>query len=165
MSDGSYSVSDIQDYIKHIIKNTTIPPIHVFINWINNKLVFKIKDGYKLELQAPEAMKLFDSRKRINRQKKKKKKTGEEGPSFELVEVVSVQCNLVDNQYQQKSEVLYIFTLNKYYAYLLIVETCNLVFLKTYNTDFDGTIITFTDGNGRPLEIKEKVILTLFINK
>ena len=78
MLDGSYSVSDIQDYIEFIIKKheklTKFSPIYVYINRINNKLVFKIKDGYKLELQAPEAMKLFDSRKRINRQKKKKKK-------------------------------------------------------------------------------------------
>ena len=71
-----YSVSDIQEYIEFIIEKhetlTTIPSIHVYSNRINNKLVVKIKDGYKLELQAPEAMKLFDSRKRINRQKKKK---------------------------------------------------------------------------------------------
>ena len=50
LSDGSYSVSDIQDYIEYIIKNhetlTKIPPIHVYIIRINNRLVFKIKDGY-----------------------------------------------------------------------------------------------------------------------
>ena len=48
LSDGSYSVSDIQDYIEYIIKKhetlATIPPIHVYINRINNRLVFKIKD-------------------------------------------------------------------------------------------------------------------------
>ena len=53
---------------------------------------------------------------------------------------------------QQKSEVLYTFTLNKFYAYLLNVEPSNLVFLKTYNAEFDEIIITFTDQNGRPLE-------------
>ena len=50
LPDGSYSVSCIQDYIEYIIKKretlTTIPPIHVYINRINNRLVFKIKDGY-----------------------------------------------------------------------------------------------------------------------
>ena len=54
LPDGSYSVSDIQDYIEYNIKKhetlTKIPPIHVYINVINNRLVFKIKDGYKLEL-------------------------------------------------------------------------------------------------------------------
>ena len=68
-----------------------------------------------------------------------------------MVEVVLVQFNLVDNQYQQKSEVLCTFTPNKSYAYLLDVESSNLVFLKTYNTDFNKIIITFSDQNGRPL--------------
>ena len=71
----SYYVSDIQDYIEFIIKKhetlTIIPPIHVYINRINNMLVFMIKDGYKLELQTPEKMKLFGSTKKINRQNKK----------------------------------------------------------------------------------------------
>ena len=67
MPDGSYSVSDIQDYIEYITKKheiwTTIPPSHVYINRISNRLVFKIKDGYKLELQTLETMKLFSSTK------------------------------------------------------------------------------------------------------
>ena len=68
-----------------------------------------------------------------------------------MVEVVLVQFNLVDNQYQQKSEVLCTFAPNKSYAYLLDVESSNFVFLKTYNTDFNKIIITFSDQNGRPL--------------
>ena len=84
---------------------------------------------------------------------------------MEKVEVVLVQCNLVDNKYQQKSEVLYTFIPNKSYAYLLNVEPSNLVFLKTYNTEFDESIITFTDWNIKPLEIEDKVSLTLLINK
>ena len=86
-------------------------------------------------------------------------------PSLKVVEVVLVQCNLVDNQYQQKPEVLYTFTSNKSYAYLLNVEPSNLVFLKTYNTEFDEIIITFTNQNGRPLGVEDKVNLTLLINK
>ena len=66
--DGSYSVSDIQDYISYIIKKyqtlTASPPIHIYISKIKNRLVFKIKDGYKLELQRPETMKLFGSTKK-----------------------------------------------------------------------------------------------------
>ena len=89
--------------------------------------MFKIEDGYKLELQAPEAMKLFVSTKKLI----DKTNNGENVPSLEVVEVVLVQCNLADNQYQQKSAVLYTFTPNKSYAYLLNVEPSNLVFLKT----------------------------------
>ena len=68
LPDGSYSVSDIQDYMEYIIKQkhetTTIPSTYVYINRINNRLVFKIKDGYKLELQMPETMKLLGSTKK-----------------------------------------------------------------------------------------------------
>ena len=54
MPDDSYSVLVIQGYIEYVIKKheilTNISPIHVYINRINNGLVFKIKDCYKLEL-------------------------------------------------------------------------------------------------------------------
>ena len=86
---------------KHVIL-TAIPPIHVYINKINNRLVFKIKDGYKLELQMPETMKLFGSTEKLI----DKTKNGEKVPSLEVVEVVLVQYNLVKNQYLQKPEVL-----------------------------------------------------------
>ena len=71
--------------------------------------MFKSKDGYKLELQAPENMKLFSSTKKLL----ETTKNGENVPSLEVVEVVLDQCNLVDNQYHQNSEVLYTFTPNK----------------------------------------------------
>ena len=92
-------------------------------------------------------------------------KKHENAPSFEVVEVVLFQCNLVGSQYQEKPEVLYTFTPNKSYAYLLHVEANNLVFWKTYNTESDEIIITFTDQNGRPLERGNKVNLTLLIHK
>ena len=65
--------------------------------------------------------------------KKDKRKNGQNVSSLEEVEVVLVQCNLVDNQYQRKPSV-YTFKLNEYYAYQLNVEASNLVFLKTNNT-------------------------------
>ena len=75
LTDGSYSVSDIQDYIEYIIKKhetlLTILLTHLYINKINNRLVFKIKDGYKLELETPGTMKLLGSTKKVNRQNKK----------------------------------------------------------------------------------------------
>ena len=65
LPDGSFSVSDIKDYIEYIIRkheplyrNT---PIYIYINRTNNRLVFKIKDIHKLELQTPETMKIFGS--------------------------------------------------------------------------------------------------------
>ena len=105
-------------------------------------------------------MKLFRSTQKLI----DKTKNGEKVRSLQVVEVFLVQCNLADNQYQQKSKVLYTFTPNKPYAYLLNVELNNLLSLKTYNAEFDEIIITFTDQNDRPLEIENKVHLTLLIN-
>ena len=87
LPDGSYYVTDIQDYIEYIIKkqetSTTVPPILVYINRINNRLVHKIKDGYKLELQAPETMKLFS----ITQKLIDKTEEGENIPSLEAFEI------------------------------------------------------------------------------
>ena len=114
--DGSYP---IHDYTNRIIKkHETIPtnlPIHIYINRINNRLVFKLTVECKLELQIPEPMKLFGSTKKPI----EKTQNGENVPSPEVVEVVLVQCNLVDNQYQQKSEVLHTITPNRSYACLV----------------------------------------------
>ena len=95
-------------------KLPTNPPISIYINKINNSLVFKIKYRYMLELQTPETMKLFGSTKKLI----SKTQNGQNVLSLEVVEVVLVQCNSVDNQYQQKSEVSYNFIPNKSYAYL-----------------------------------------------
>ena len=86
---------------------------------------------------------------------------------MEVVKIVLVQCNLVDNLYQQRFEVFYTFTPNKSYAYFLNVEPSNLMFLKTYNTEYDEIIVTVMDGNSRPLEKKDKLKfnLTLLNNK
>ena len=152
-------MSDIQDYIEYIIKKhetlTTILPICIYINRISNRLMFKVKDGYRLELQTPETMKLFGSRKNLI----DKTKHRENVPNLEVVEVVLVQCNLVDNQYLRKSDVLCVFNPSKSYGYFLNVEPSNLVFLKTYNTEFDEIIITFTDQNGTLLQIEVHVNL------
>ena len=109
----------------------------------------------------PETVKLFANKKT----QQTRPKNGEYIPSIEIVEVVLVQYNLVDNQYQQKSEVLYTFTPNKSYIYLLNFEPSNLAFLKAYNTEFDEIIINIMDQNGRQLEIEDRINLTLLINK
>ena len=71
-------MSDIQDYIAYIIKKhetlTAIPPIHVYINRTNKRLVFKVKDGYKLELQTPKRIKLIGSTKKLIDETKNGKK-------------------------------------------------------------------------------------------
>ena len=106
LPDGSYNISEIQDYIEHIIKKRkTIgenAPISIYANTIN-RIVFKIKSGYKLELLSKETMKLLGSTKDII----DADKNGENVPRLENVEVVLVHCNLVNNSYQQHSKVLF----------------------------------------------------------
>ena len=88
-----------------------------------------------------ETKKLFGSTKTlIDKTKKRENVRG-----LEAVEVILVQCNSVDNQYQQKYEETYIFTPNKSYTYLLNIEASNLVVLKTYNTQFDDIVVKFTN--------------------
>ena len=103
-------MSDTKHYIEYIIKKheilATTSPIHIYINRINNRWVFKIKDGYKLELQT--TFKLFGNTNKLKDKTKKEKNV----PNLEVAKVVLFQCSLVDNQYQQKSEVLNTYTQN-----------------------------------------------------
>ena len=92
--------------------------------------MFKIRDDYKLELQTPETTKLFGSTKKSIEKIKNRDKIS----SLEVAELLLFQCNLVDYEYQQKSEVLYTFVLERSYAYLLNVKPSSLVILKTYDT-------------------------------
>ena len=93
MSDGSYNISEIQGYIEYIIKkHETIgenAPILIYANTINNRIVFKTKSEYKLELLSKETMKLLGSTKdTIDADK-----NSENVPKLENVEVVLVHCN------------------------------------------------------------------------
>ena len=106
MPDGSYSVSDIQDYFEHIFKkhgeNTDKPSVQIYVNKIENRVTFKIKNGYSLELLTPETMKLLRSTEnKITRDKNDKNVR-----YLEITEVVLVYCNIVNNDYQQDSRVL-----------------------------------------------------------
>ena len=74
-----------------------------------------------------------------------KRKNDENEPTLEVVEVALVQCNLADNQYLQKFDILNTTVPNKSYPYLLNVKPSNFMFLKTYNTMLHYIIITFTN--------------------
>ena len=136
MPDGSYSIPDIQDYFKYILKkhgeNVDNPSIIIYINKIENRISFKIKNGYFLELLTPETMKLLGS----TESKITKDKKGENVPLLEIVELVLVHCNLVNNDYQQDLRILYTFVLNKTFGSLLEISPANHVFLKTFNSEF-----------------------------
>ena len=127
LPDGLYNIPAIQNYIEYIIKkNETIAdtsPILIYANKISNRINFKIKTGYKLELLSKETMKLLGS----TRDAIDADKNSENVPRLENVEVVLVHCNLVNNSYQQASRVLFTFVPNKQYGQLISISP-NLLF-------------------------------------
>ena len=99
-----------------------VSPVLIYVNEINNRIVFKIKSGYKLELLSKETMRLLGS----STDTIDGDKNSELVPKLESVDLVLVHCNLVNNSYQQSSKVLFTFTVSP--------ET--LIMLKTVNTEF-----------------------------
>ena len=161
MPDGSYSVSNIQDYFEYILKkhgeDIDKPSVQIYVNKIENRVTFKIKNGYSLELLTPETMKLLGS----TENKIIRDKNGENVPHLEITEVV--RCKIVNNDYQQDSRVLYTFVPNKLFDSLLEISLANHVFLKTFNSEFQTIEVWFTDQNSQPFEIEDRVNLTLVI--
>ena len=92
-----------------------------------------------------------------------KNKNGENVPHLEVIELVLVHCNLVNNDYQQDSRILYPFVPNKTFGSLLEISPTNHVFLKTFNSEFQEINIWFTDQTSKPLEVEDKINVTLII--
>ena len=163
LPDDSYSIADIQDYFEFIIKKhetlTENPPVQIYPNKIKNRIVFKIKTGYKLELLSSETMKLLGSTKKDVDQDK----DGEDVPKLESVEVVLVHCNLVNNNYQQALKVIFNFVPNKQFRQLINIAPHSLTMLSTTNTEFSSIEMWFTDQNSEPLKIEDNVNMTLII--
>ena len=161
LPDGSYSIADIQDYFEFIIKKheTENRPVQIYPNKIKNRIVFKIKTGYKLELLTPETMKLLGSTKNDV----DKDKDGQIAPKLKSVEVVLVHCNLVKNYYEHTSKVLFGFVPNKQFEQLINISTYSLTMMNTVNTEFSYVEVWFTDQISKALEIEDKVNLTLII--
>ena len=104
-------------------------------------------------------MKLLESTKN----KITKDKTGENVPHLEITEVVLVHCNIVNNEYQKDSRVLYTFVSNKPFGSLLEISPKNQIFLKTFNSEFQATEVWLTDQNSQSLETDDRANLTLVI--
>ena len=88
-------------------------------------------------------------------------KDGEDVPKLESVEVVLVHCNLVNNNYQQASKVLFTFVPNKQLGQLINIVLHSLSMLSTTNTKFSSIEVWFTDQNIEPLETEDNVNMTL----
>ena len=87
----------------------------VYVNEIKNRIAFRIKTRYYLELLIPERMKLLGS----TENKITKDNNGENVPHLEITKVVLAHCNIVNNDFQQDLRVLYIFVPNKPFGSLL----------------------------------------------
>ena len=119
----------------------------------------KFKKGYTLELLTKETMKLLGS----NENKVTTDKNGENVPHLEVTEVILVHCNIVNNDYEHDSRVLYTFIANKPFGSLLEISPTKHIFLKTFNSKYDRIKVWFTDQNSKPLEIEDRINLTLVI--
>ena len=84
-------------------------------------------------------------------------------PHLEITEIVLVHFDIVSNDYQQNSRVLYTFLPNKLYGSLLEISPTNHIFLKTFNSEYNEINVWFTDQNSQPLEIEDKLDLTMVI--
>ena len=93
-----------------------------------------------------------------------KDKNGEDVSCSELSEAVLIHCNIVNNDYQEDSRVLYTFVPNKSFGQLLDISSKNVIFLKTFNSEFSYIEAWFTDQNSKLLEIEDKINTTLVIN-
>ena len=135
----------------------------IFMNSENSKTseyhVLVLKSGYYLELLTTETMKLLGSAE----SKITKDKNGENVPRLEVVELVLVHCNLVNNDYLQDSRILWAFVPNKTFGSLLETSPTNYVFLKTFNSKFQEIKTWFTDQTSAPLELEDKINVTLII--
>ena len=84
-------------------------------------------------------------------------------PHLEITEVVLAHCNIVNNDYQQDSRVLYTLVPNKLLGSLLEISPTNHIFLKTFNSVYNEIKVWFTDQNSQLLEIGNRINLTMVV--
>ena len=165
LPDGSCSISDIQDYFEYILKkdgeNIDSSSIRIYVDKTENSITVKIKTGYYFELLTTETIPLLGN----TENKISKNKNGENVPHLGITEVVMVHCNIVKKDYQLDSRVLYTIAANKPFGNLSEISPKNYVFLKKFNLEFQIIEVWFTDQNSQPLEIEEKINLTLVIKQ
>ena len=149
--DDSYSICDIQDYFEFIIKKhetlTGIPLVQFYQNKIKNRTV----DSWNNEIVRKWG-------KNVD-----KDKGGENVPKLESVEVALVHCNLVKNDYQHTSKVLFTFVTKKQFGQLINISPHSLTMMNTINTEFYFVEVSFTAQVSKALEIKDSVNLTIII--
>ena len=94
-----------------------------------------------------------------------KDKNGENVPHLKITELILVHCNIVNNDYQQDSRVLYTFVPNKPFGSLLEISPTNHIFLKSFSSEYDKIKVWFTDQNIQPLEMEDRINLIMVIKR
>ena len=164
-TDGSYSISDIQDYFEYVLKKhgekTANPSIRIYINTMQNQIMsnqIKIITGCYLELLTPETI-TWKYKSKIS-----KNENGENVPDLEITEVVLIHCSVVNNKSQKNSRVLYTIVPNKSLGQLLDIPPENSIFLETFDSESSYIEVWITDENPNLLEIEDRINITLVIN-
>ena len=127
--------------------------MQIYANKIKNKAVFEIKRSYKLELSFPKTMRLIGSAKKDKDQDKDE----EDVPRLESAEVVLVHYNLVNNNYQQASKVIFTFVPNKQFGQLITNGPHSLIVLNATNIEFSSIEVWFTEQKSKQLEVEDNV--------
>ena len=85
--------------------------------------------------------------------------------ALEIVELILIQCNIVNNNDQQNSQILYTFVTNKPFGSVLEISPPNHIILETSNSEFQEIKVWFTDQNSKPLEVEDNINLTLIVKQ
>ena len=128
----------------------------IYANGILNRVTFRIKIGYKL--LTNETLRLLGDGPIIDTTK-----NGENIPKLEIVRNVLVFCNLVQNGYLEDSKLFFSFAFNSRFGSLLSITPQVLKYCDTVDSIFDYIEISFTDQNGRPLEIDDCITVSVMI--
>ena len=163
LPNGSYTIAGIQDYFEFVIKKhenilDDNPPILIYPSKIKNRIAFKIKTGYELELLSNETLQLLGDGPIIDTDK-----NGKNVPKIKQVISVLMHCNFVQNNYQQDSKLSYSFLRDKQFGQLLVIEPKALIGLKTIDSIFDYMDIWFADQDNRSLQIEDSVNISLIV--
>ena len=164
--DGSYEISQIQNYFldeviknhESIVKSNEQSPILIYVNRILNRVSFRIKTGYKLELLSNKTMRLIGDGPVIDTTK-----NGGNVPRLVIVRNILVFFCLVENVYLQDSKLVFSFVPNSRFGSLLSIAPQVLKYCDTVDSIYDYIEISFADQNGRPLEIDDDITVTIII--
>ena len=132
---------------------TDNPPVRTYVNKIENRITFRIKTGYYLQLLTPETMKLIGSTK----SKMTKDENGENLSRLEITEVVyPISIVIFSTKIINKIQEYYLhsFLMDISVDYQIFHPKI-LFFKKTFNSEFSFIEVWFTDQNSKPLEIED----------